>query len=50
MNLNEVERGQIIGLYKGGNSKVKISKFLGFSRTTVVRTKQDKTMKSEVMQ
>lgn len=41
MNLNQVERGQIIGLYKGGNSKVKISKILGFSRTTVIRTIQN---------
>jgi len=43
-NLNEAERGQIIGLYKGGNSKVQISKILGFSRTTVIRT-----MKNEIM-
>lgn len=41
MNLNQVERGQIIGLYKGGNSKVKISKILGFSRTTVIQTIQN---------
>ena len=40
-NLNEAERGQIIGLYKGGNSKVQISKILGFSRTTVIRTIQN---------
>lgn len=37
-NLTETERGQIIGLHIGGNSKVKISKILGFSRTTVTRT------------
>ena len=40
-NLNEAECGQIIGLYKGGNSKVQISKILGFSRTTVIWTIQN---------
>jgi transposase len=41
MNLTENERGQIIGLYKNGVSKVKISKVLGFPRTTVIRTIQN---------
>ena len=40
MNLNQVEHGQIIGLYKGGNSKVKISKILDCSRNTVIQNIQ----------
>ena len=41
MNLTENGRGQIIGLYKNGISKVKISKILDFPRTTVIRTIQN---------
>jgi hypothetical protein len=33
LDLTENERGQIIGLYKIGTSKVKFSKILGFPRT-----------------
>ena len=40
-NLNEAECGQIIGLYKGGNSKVQISVILGFPRATIIRTIQN---------
>lgn len=37
-NLTESERGQIIGLYKGGGTVSNISKTLKFARTTVTRT------------
>ena len=41
MNLTENGRDQIIGLYKNGISKAKISKILDFPRTTVIRTIQN---------
>jgi len=37
-NLTESERGQIIGLYKGGDTISSIFKMLKFARTTVART------------
>ena len=48
MNLTENGRGQIIGLYKNGISKVKISKILDFPRTTVIRTIQNFEEKGDV--
>ena len=36
MNLNQVERGQIIGLYKGGNPKVKLAKSLVFLEVSLL--------------
>ena len=39
-DLTEAKRNQIIGLFKGGATKAHITKTLGFSKTTVLRTIQ----------
>ena len=40
-DLTEAKRGQIIGLFKSGATKMSISKTLGFPRATVIRTIQN---------
>ena len=40
-DLTESEQHQIIGLYKGGATKKGISRILGISRTSVIRTIQN---------